>query len=119
MRKNAEREPARKAITAARCYVFYTRCCDGDGDMDDRLFGEEISKMAERARQVTYSTFRKRCVGLPEIERALGYDKHLRMENDCAVGFHKSKYRGARAFYFDHSRIEHIFVHKDDLALLK
>jgi len=87
--------------------------------MDDQLFGEEISKMSERARQVTYSTFRKRCMGLAEIERALGYDKHLSMKDDWAVSFHKSKYRGARVFYFDHSRIEHVFVHRSDLALLK
>jgi hypothetical protein len=119
MMKAKERRSAYKGFTNARCYVFYTRCCDGDGDLDDRVFGEEISKMSERARQVTYSTFRKRCVGLPEIERALGYDKHLAMKDDWAVSFHKSKYRRARAFYFDHSRIEHVFVHRDDLALLK
>ncbi len=119
MRKAKEQKSDCKTFTNARRYVFYTRCCDGDGDLDDRVFGEEISKMAERARKVTYLTFRKRCVGLPEIERALGYDKHLAMENDWAVSFHKSKYRGARAFYFDHSRIEHVFVHRDDLALLK
>ncbi len=57
--------------------------------------------MSERAQQVTYSTFRKRCMGLAEIERALGYDKHLSMKDDWAVSFHKSKIRSARVFYFD------------------
>lgn len=108
-----------KNVSRKGAYVFYTRCCDGDGDMDNRLFGEEIRKMVERARPVLYATLRRRCAGLAQIERKLGYDRHLAMKDDWAVSFHKSKYRGARVFYFDHSRIEHVFVHKDDLPLLK
>lgn len=118
MRKDSERRFSQSEPQDPKCYVFYTRCCDSDPGLDDQFFGEEINKMTDSARSVSYSTLRRRCAGLREIERKLGYDKCLAMKDDFAVSFHKSKYRGARALYFDHSRIEHIFVHKDDLALL-
>ena len=100
-------------------YEFYTRCCDSEDGLNDLDKGQAINEMADAARQITYATLKKHCSGLSELEQSLGYDASLKLEKDWAVSFYKGTYRGARAYYIEHSRIEHIFIHKDDRHLLE
>jgi len=104
--------------TKPQQYKFYTRCCDQERAITSHEKGEAINEMTGRARQITYETLKHNCDGLADLEASMGYDRHLHLKDDYAVSFWKSTYRGARAFYIDHSRIEHIFVHQDDLHLL-
>jgi hypothetical protein len=101
-----------------RNYQFFTRCCDREPGLSDWQKGDAINEMSDRARPISYDTIRRHCKELPELERSLGYGVHLRIEQDRQVSFYKGHYRGARAYYIEHSRIEHIFVHQDDLRML-
>jgi len=71
--------------------------------------GEDIEAMTEKAREISCKTFSRHC-DTEELERSLGYGAWLRMANDYAVSFYKSKYCGKPCYYLDHSRIEHVFL---------
>ena len=78
---------------------------------------ERITDMIEHARPVTLRTLRKHCVGLRDWERDMGYavgagKKGLRLKNDWAVSFHKSRYDGRPCYFIDHSRIERIWTRR-------
>ena len=63
-------------------------------------------------REITAKTFRKH-VGpevYRELERRLGYDKHLRLADDYAVSFGKGKWRGKPAVCLRWSSIHHIYL---------
>lgn len=88
----------------------YTGCCV-------HLNGEDINDMKDRAIDITYQTLAKH-VDREELNtmiECLGYDTGpgrrggLRVHDDYAVSFHRSKYRGRRCYYIAHSGIEYIF----------
>ena len=48
-----------------------------------------------------------------ELGERLGYDAGFPLEADVHVTFHEGHYRGKRATWMSHSRIEHIFVEEE------
>lgn len=72
----------------------------------------DLIDMIDRNREVTAATFKKN-VGAENykmLETALGYPfGSLRLATDYAVTFHKSKFKGRKAYYVRHSAIEHVF----------
>jgi len=95
--------------------ILFTRCCDGDAT------AEELHAMTDRAIEITYRTFAKH-VDVESIASSMGYAvgraKGLRLSDDWAVHFHRSKFRGVPCYYMDHSRIEHIFVFPEQFKAL-
>jgi len=70
---------------------------------------EKIHRMVDRARSITYETFRK-YVDTGEINRQFGYGREwLVLKNDYHVSYHKSFYDGAPCVYMVHSAIEYIY----------
>ncbi len=77
---------------------------------------EWINDMTESATAVSYKTLANR-VGVdqlssvfPVYEWGRGRAKGLRMKDDYAVGFYRSRYRGRKCYYVDQSRNEYIFL---------
>jgi len=87
---------------------FYGRCIE--------LSGRKITQMVDDAKPITRKTFLKhvKLENLQQIEESLGYSRHPRqgmtMASDCYVSYYKSNYNGKPCVYFDHSRIEHVFI---------
>jgi hypothetical protein len=70
---------------------------------------EAITSMVDAARPIQYETFR-RYVDIKELEETLGYaGSPLRIKDDYAVTFYRSKYRGRSCVYVNWSAIEYIF----------
>lgn len=73
-----------------------------------------IHAMQDRARDITYRTFRKHCAGVDEWAASVGYavgrKKGLHLQDDFAVSFYKSWYAGKPCYYVRWSSIEHIWV---------
>jgi hypothetical protein len=95
-------------------FEFYTDCVSLDSNS-----GHYIRDMVDSSEKITYETF-LRNVNREEfyrMEKALGYgnDIGLRMKKDWAVSFFKGIFRGKPCYYFDWSRIEHIFLRIDDI----
>lgn len=89
-----------------------TRCCD------DQVTGDEIIEMCEKGREITYRTFAKH-VNVEALAKNMGYaygrqEQGLRLSADYAVHFFRSVIRGLPCYYMDWSRIEHIFMCKED-----
>ncbi|MNQ64359.1 hypothetical protein D3C85_787780 [compost metagenome] len=82
---------------------FITSCVSADG--------EAISAMTARAISVSYRTFASKLgrKAIKELSSRFGYDKDLKLKDDWAVSFHRSKYLGERVYYLQHSRIEYVF----------
>lgn len=89
-------------------YVFWTTCVGSVGSLIDEMVDDDIS------REVTYETMLKHCDGMLETAMSLGYERSkaqgLTIKDDFQVSFHKSFYAGAPCYYFDYSRIEHIWI---------
>jgi hypothetical protein len=84
-------------------FIYTTCCVNADG--------EDIAAMVDCAINVTYATIRKHCAGLAEWERNMGYERlGLKLKDDWAVRFHRSRYRGRRCYYIRHSAIEYIWT---------
>ena len=48
---------------------------------------------------------------MEKIEKTLGYDHcGLKMKDDWAVSYHRSKLHNHTVYYFKHSMIEYVFV---------
>jgi len=83
-------------------YQYLTCCVDSTA--------EAIDAMTEQARQITARTFFKH-VSRAEVIDRFGYSRMgLKPENDYAVSFWKSKYKGMPCYYMEHSRIEYIWT---------
>ena len=86
-------------------YTFLTSCVHGDVDA--------LEAMIDRARQITWPTFRHR-VPLGEIEELFPTYSYrgvgLHIKDDWAVSFWKSKYKGQLCYYLEHSCIEYIWT---------
>lgn len=95
-------------------FHFHSSCvCWERSDVDN------LSKMIDESSDITRATFLKHVDKdfMNEWERSAGYaigrEKGLRMANDFAVSYHKSKLHGQKVYYFRHSAIEHVFVKAD------
>ena len=74
---------------------------------------DELSAMIDEALEITRATFLKHVNrdSLVSIESGLGYDRNgMRMGQDYAVTYHRSKLQGALVYYFQHSAIEYVFT---------
>ncbi len=76
--------------------------------------GADIEKMVDSSLAINYLTFIKH-VNLESIlEIFPDYEKDSRngltIKNDYYVFFYRSKYRGNRCYYINHSSIEYIFI---------
>lgn len=66
--------------------------------------------MVNNAREITYNTFKK-YVNIKELESMLGYEgSPLRIKDDYAVTFYRSKYEGKPCVYVRWSAIEYVFI---------
>jgi len=82
-------------------YQFITDCVSS--------CAKDIHDMTDNAREITYETFR-RYVDTRELEEMLGYKgSGLKIKNDWAVSFYRSKYRGKTCVYILWSSIEYIY----------
>jgi hypothetical protein len=66
-----------------------------------------VTEMVENAKEITYKTFRRNV----EVDRAdwdLG--DGFNMLTDRYVSYYKSKYNGSPCYFFEHGRIEYIFI---------
>jgi hypothetical protein len=87
--------------------MLYTTCCI-------HSTGEAINAMKDKAREITYRTFRKHCPDLDTWAQGMGYFLHtaqgLTLKNDWHVAYFKSEYQGKPCYYLVHSAIEHIWT---------
>jgi len=60
--------------------------------------------------EVSYRTMRRRCVGLADKAKELGYDRWLPLKRDWHVAYFRSYYRGRPCYYMVWSAIEYIWV---------
>lgn len=89
-------------------YHFKTSCVNSTA--------AQINAMVDRAREITYQTF-SRYVGPEELQEVFdgytwgpGRQDGLRLKNDWAVSFYRSRYAGRKCVYVYHSAIEYIFT---------
>jgi hypothetical protein len=90
-------------------YRFLTSCVNADGD--------DIIKMVDAARRITYRTFMKHAER-DDVKRLPYFDAYvwgpgggtLRLRTDPYVHFARSRYQGRRCYYVQHSAIEYVFV---------
>lgn len=95
--------------------ILFTRCCDGDATSD------ELHEMYDVEREISYRTFAKHVDIVPlevGMKYAVGREKGLRLSQDWAVRFYRSKFRGQPCYYMDHSAIDHIFVFPEQFSAL-
>lgn len=71
---------------------------------------ELINAMTDRAKKITYRTFKKYADGLDEVAETMGYGPWLKLKNDWAVSFYRSEYDGRPCVYMSHSAIEYIWT---------
>lgn len=64
------------------------------------------------ARKITRQTFLRNVDQreMSSLEDSLGYGDHLRMSKDWNVSYWSSKYNGQPVYFFDWSRIHHVFM---------
>lgn len=85
---------------------YQTNCVSSDG--------YDISDMVDDAIPVTLNTIRKYCSDLREWEQGMGYSTGnqrdgLKLKDDWAVSYYRSKFRGQRCYYIEHSHIEYVW----------
>jgi len=88
-----------------KTYHFYTTCVN-----IPHRYVDALNDMIDNGKEISYATMRKHCEGLDEIEKELGYDKHLRIKDDWHVVFCKSKFNGKPCYYLVWSAIEYVWV---------
>jgi len=77
-----------------------------------------LIEMVDMAASITRATFLKHVdrEELRDMEKQMGYDTlpwergGLRMKDDWAVSYHRSKLKGKTVYYFKHSGIEYVFT---------
>ena len=68
----------------------------------------DIIEMVDDAREITLQTF-ARHVDVKEVSFMLGYDRQFPLSRDYHVRYFRSKYKGKRCYYVDHSSIEYVY----------
>lgn len=84
-----------------KSFHFHTTCVSSTA--------EAINDMCGSARQVSVATFRKYCEWRG-VAKSLGYGRAFPMSKDWHVSYWKSQYKGRPCYYFEHSRIEYVFL---------
>ncbi len=88
-------------------YQFQTTCVSSTAEL--------IDAMTERSREIKYKTALN-LLGAEVLKEfniynwGRGKKKGLKLKNDWAVSYYKSKYNGRKCVYIVHSAIEHIFT---------
>ena len=95
-------------------FSFYSDCVSWDeADVDN------LSSMIDDSSTITRETFLKHVdkEEFREMERTFGYavgrEKGLKMADDWAVSYSKSKLHGQLVYFFTHSAIEFVFISPD------
>ena len=77
----------------------------------------KINNMIDQAKEITYKTFLTHFENNVELSDLFPYYAWghgridgLRLKNDWAVSYHKSKYEGKECVYMTHSAIEYVFI---------
>lgn len=87
-------------------YVFLTSCVASTAEL--------IDAMTEGAEELTHAELAEHC-DLSSFAHEMGYcDDGLKLENDYHVSYWKSTYDGKRCYYLDHSRIEYIWIKREE-----
>lgn len=88
----------------------YSHCCV---DLSQAAV-PALWRMIDEAQEVSYTTFRRRCTDLDQWAADQGYAPYpaqgLTLGQDWHVRYYRSRWRGCRCYYLDHSRIEHIWL---------
>lgn len=73
---------------------------------------QDIDAMVDNGRAVTFQTIRRHCQDLREWVENMGYGRTagLLIQDDWAVSFYKSTYKGVPCYYIRHSAIEYVWV---------
>lgn len=77
---------------------------------------QDLNAMVEVARRITFKTFAKHCNWVP-FAKDCGYaatGAGLRLSQDYAVSFYKSKWRGQPCYYVLWSAYECVFLGESD-----
>ena len=77
----------------------------------------DIDDMVDNATQISYNTFIK-YVSIEDLKSmftvyAWGNKKGLKLKDDYAVSYYKSKYKGQPCLYIRHSSIEYVFCRSE------
>jgi len=86
-------------------FRYFTNCIQSTA--------EAINAMVDQAREITFSTFARRCDyrGVAQhLGYAVGADTGLHLKDDALARYYKSVYRGRPCYYLQHSAIEYIFI---------
>lgn len=94
---------------ATRKLPFYKNCTQFSRRDTDKEGG--LSDCVNNAREITYKTFvgKVDSEDLKMLSEHMGYGKYLKLQDDYAVSFHKSKLFGKVVYYVTLSAIEYIF----------
>lgn len=88
-----------------RAFHYETCCVESDGP--------SITAMVDRAREITYRTFRRHCAGVDAWAKAHGYGlrpPELTLKQDWHVAYYKSVYRSRPCYFLVWSAIEFIWT---------
>lgn len=95
-------------------YRFVATCVNGGTDYGHGPWGEAVTDMVDRSKEISYSTF-VRYVGPEQIKDVFpDYNRYMPMKNDYHVGYYKSTWFGIPCVYVVHSTIEYIFTISGD-----
>ena len=86
-------------------YAYETSCVCSTGEL--------IDAMTEDAEEVTYEEFVYHCC-IEAFCQAMCYDEDFPLKKDWHVSYWKSTYNGHPCYYLDHSRIEYIWLKRDE-----
>ena len=91
-------------------FTFRTSCVESAAN--------PINAMVDDAINITLETFRRHIKDVDEFFRgfsyAIGNERGLHIKDDWCVSFHRSKYRGVRCYYMQHSCIEYVFTEESN-----
>ena len=96
-------------------FSYYTNCVDCPGPDP----GDAINELQDSCVGITRKTFMRNVDkdDRKKLEEQLGYflnhRQGLTMAKDWHPGYYKGKFRGETCYFFDHSRIEYIFLKRN------
>lgn len=75
---------------------------------------DELTRMIDEARDVSYRTFRRRVPAVAKLAAEMGYESHpakgLTIKDDWMVHYAKSTWYGKPCYFLTHSAIEYVFL---------
>lgn len=89
-------------------YFYFTNCVGLSGSDVD-----ELHKMKDDSIEITWRTFSKHVNPDDVFEIFPDYKSgELKIDDDYAVGFYRSKFKGKRCYFLRHSSIEYIWIER-------